>query len=69
MNYVKSAFTSVSTFYREMNPSTLSGAIDVLVVREPDGSLVGSPFHVRFGKLQLLRPNENRGCSFSLLAC
>ena len=42
----------------DVNTSTLSGAIDVIVVRQPDGSLRSTPFHVRFGKLQLLKPRE-----------
>jgi phosphatidate phosphatase LPIN len=33
-----------------MNPATLSGAIDVIVVEQPDGTLLSTPFHVRFGK-------------------
>mmetsp|Transcript_23881 Transcript_23881/g.77656 ORF Transcript_23881/g.77656 Transcript_23881/m.77656 type:complete len:729 (+) Transcript_23881:3-2189(+) len=38
---------------------TLTGAIDVVVVRQPDGSLKCSPFHVRFGRYQgLLRSRE-----------
>lgn len=41
-----------------INTSTLSGAIDVVVVEQPDGSLKSTPFHVRFGKLQLLKPRE-----------
>jgi phosphatidate phosphatase LPIN len=41
-----------------LNPSTLSGAIDVVVVKHPDGSLHSTPFHVRFGKLQLLYSSE-----------
>jgi len=57
---VKTAFTSVHTLYKEMNPATLSGAIDVIVVRHPNGELRASPFHVRFGKLKLFRPKLNR---------
>ena len=41
-----------------INQSTLSGAIDVVVVPQPDGTLRSTPFHVRFGKLQLLNPQE-----------
>lgn len=37
----------------ELNSATLSGAIDVIVVEQPNGELFSSPFHVRFGKLQL----------------
>ena len=42
----------------DVNTSTLSGAIDIVVVRQPDGSLRSTPFHVRFGKLMLLKPRE-----------
>ena len=38
--------------------ATLSGAIDIVVVRYDDGSMLSTPFHVRFGKLQLLRSHE-----------
>ena len=44
----------------DINPSTLSGAIDVIVVEGSDGSLSCSPFHVRFGKLKLLLPSEKK---------
>ncbi|KAI9099447.1 Lipin/Ned1/Smp2-domain-containing protein, partial [Phlyctochytrium arcticum] len=55
---VVSAVSAVNAFYSEVNPATLSGAIDVVVVQYPDGELVCSPFHVRFGKLKLLRPHD-----------
>ncbi|KAL1511415.1 hypothetical protein AB1Y20_006215 [Prymnesium parvum] len=42
----------------DINPSTLSGAIDIIVVEQEDGSLRSTPFHIRFGKLQLLKPRE-----------
>lgn len=42
----------------DFNEATLSGAIDVIVVKQPDGILKSSPFHVRFGKLQLLHPKD-----------
>ncbi|XP_072175604.1 phosphatidate phosphatase LPIN2-like [Diadema setosum] len=58
MNYVGRFFSSVKTFYSEINPATLTGAIDVIVVKQPDGSLVCSPFHVRFGKMGVLRSRE-----------
>lgn len=35
-----------------------SGAIDVVVVQQEDGTLVSSPFHVRFGKMGVLRSRE-----------
>jgi len=41
-----------------MNSATLSGAIDVVVVEQPDGSLSSTPFHVRFGKYGVFNSNE-----------
>ncbi|KAJ2647555.1 lipin Ned1 [Coemansia sp. RSA 1250] len=58
MQYVGKVFSTVSQLYKELNPATLSGAIDVVVVEGADGELHCSPFHVRFGKLQLLRPSD-----------
>ncbi|KAJ2713304.1 lipin Ned1, partial [Coemansia spiralis] len=58
MQYVGKVFSTVSQLYKELNPATLSGAIDVVVVEGEDGELSCSPFHVRFGKLQLLRPSD-----------
>jgi hypothetical protein len=42
----------------EINAATLSGAADIIVIQQPDGRLVSTPFHVRFGKLQLLKSRE-----------
>ncbi|NWW17072.1 LPIN3 phosphatase, partial [Falcunculus frontatus] len=62
MNYVgqlaESVFLTVRELYRDLNPATLSGCIDVVVVRQPDNSFKCSPFHVRFGKLGVLRSKE-----------
>ncbi|XP_077366964.1 phosphatidate phosphatase LPIN1 isoform X1 [Festucalex cinctus] len=62
MNYVGQlagqVFVQVKELYRGLNPATLSGCIDVIVVRRPDGSLHCSPFHVRFGKMGVLRSRE-----------
>jgi phosphatidate phosphatase LPIN len=55
---VVSAVNSIGAFYTELNPATLSGAIDIIVVQREDGELICSPFHVRFGKLKLLRPSD-----------
>ncbi|KFZ02156.1 hypothetical protein V500_00418 [Pseudogymnoascus sp. VKM F-4518 (FW-2643)] len=60
MQYVRSISGSVSTTWNSLNPATLSGAIDVIVVEQEDGSLACSPFHVRFGKFSLLRPSEKK---------
>lgn len=62
MNYVGQlagqVFVQVKELYRGLNPATLSGCIDVIVVRQPDGTLKCSPFHVRFGKMGVLRSRE-----------
>lgn len=58
MYSVGSFFSTVSKFYSEINPATLSGAIDIVVVQQANGDLACSPFHVRFGKLSVLRPQE-----------
>lgn len=55
MNSLLKAFKE---FYNEINGATLTGAIDVIVVEQADGSFVCSPFHVRFGKLGVLRSRE-----------
>ena len=60
MQYVRSISGSVSKTWNSINPATLSGAIDVIVVEQEDGTLACSPFHVRFGKFSLLRPSEKK---------
>jgi phosphatidate phosphatase LPIN len=60
MQYVRSISGSVSKTWNSLNPATLSGAIDVIVIEQEDGSLACSPFHVRFGKFSLLRPYEKK---------
>ncbi|WFC96921.1 phosphatidate phosphatase [Malassezia brasiliensis] len=79
--YVGKLVSSVyNTITPNINPSTLNGAIDVIVVErevevekkvtQEDGTervekqktteLAASPFHVRFGKLSVLRPDERK---------
>ncbi|KAM9527244.1 phosphatidate phosphatase LPIN3 isoform 3-T4 [Guaruba guarouba] len=62
MNYVgqlaETVFVTVKELYQGLNPATLTGCIDVVVVRQPDNSFQCSPFHVRFGKLGVLRSRE-----------
>ena len=42
----------------DINQATLSGAIDIVVVKQPNNKLVCTPFHIRFGKLKLLKTQE-----------
>lgn len=73
MSWIGRAFSSVSSYYKEINPATLSGAIDIIVVcrssTEVDSDtgeqkhvdeFACSPWHVRFGKLSVLRPVERK---------
>jgi len=67
MNYLWGAVNAISApyqYYKDINPATLTGAIDVIVIRRlglnGTTELVGSPFHVRFGKWQVLRPSEKK---------
>lgn len=60
MQYVGRAIGSVSKTWSQINPATLSGAIDVIVVEQPNGELSCSPFHVRFGKFQILKPSQKK---------
>ena len=65
MAAIERVFNNVQGALR-VNPSTLSGAVDIIVVKHPDGSLHSTPFHVRFGKLQLLRPDSSHSVSISV---
>lgn len=56
--YVGKLITNFKDFYNDINSATLTGAIDVIVVRQQDDSYLCSPFHVRFGKLGVLRTRE-----------
>uniref|UniRef100_A0ACB8FCU3 Uncharacterized protein n=1 Tax=Sphaerodactylus townsendi TaxID=933632 RepID=A0ACB8FCU3_9SAUR len=62
MNYVGQlagqVLVTVKELYKGINQATLSGCIDVIVVRQQDGTYLCSPFHVRFGKLGVLRSKE-----------
>ena len=51
-------FSGVRDWYNDLNGATLTGAIDVIVVEQEDGTFVSSPFHVRFGKLGLLKARD-----------
>ncbi|XP_061652262.1 phosphatidate phosphatase LPIN2 isoform X2 [Phyllopteryx taeniolatus] len=62
MNYVGQlagqVLVTVKELYKGINQATLSGCIDVVVVRQRDDTYQCSPFHVRFGKLGVLRSKE-----------
>ena len=58
MNIVGKLFSNVRGFYNEINPATLTGAIDVVVIRQSDGTYTTSPWHVRFGKMGVIRASQ-----------
>lgn len=57
-SYVGKLFSNVKGFYNEINAATLTGAIDAIIIEQEDGTFRSSPFHVRFGKLGVLRSRE-----------
>ena len=50
--------SSCKDLYYDVNAAYLTGAVDIIVVKQEDGSLKSSPFHVRFGKLGVLRTGD-----------
>ena len=55
---VSSGLSSCKDLYNDLNAANLTGAVDVVVVKQQDGSLTSTPFHVRFGKLGVLRTGD-----------
>lgn len=62
MQYIERIFSSAKRMYSDINSATLCGAIDVIVVKYPNGELVSSPFYVQFGKTGVLRPCADEVC-------
>lgn len=56
MQYVGKVGGYVYNQWNSLNPATLLGAIDIIVIEQPDGSLHCSPWHIRFGKFQIIKP-------------
>ncbi|CAK9440353.1 uncharacterized protein LODBEIA_P44530 [Lodderomyces beijingensis] len=60
MQYVGKVGGYVYNQWSSLNPATLSGAIDVIVIEHPDGTLHTSPWHVRFGLFQISKPSQKK---------
>lgn len=58
MEYFGKVISNFRELYNGINAATLTGAIDVIIVQQEDGTFQSSPFHVRFGKLGVLRSRE-----------
>ncbi len=72
----RKVLSTLKSAYNNINPSTLNGrdlikkknifmficigAIDIIVVKQEDGTLRCTPFHVRFGKLGVLQSLQNK---------
>lgn len=59
MNLVEKVLDGVQNLMN-VNSATFSGAVDILVVPQEDGSYACTSWHVRFGKLQLLNTSEKK---------
>ena len=50
--------SSCKDLYNDLNGANLTGAVDVVIVKQIDGSYKSTPFHVRFGKWGVLRTGD-----------
>ena len=57
MKSIQNFFSSVSEACSPKK-GTLSGAMDVIVIERPDGTLASTPFYVKFGRFKLLKSNN-----------
>ncbi|CAH8852745.1 unnamed protein product [Trichobilharzia szidati] len=56
MNYLGRLFSSAQQYYKSINVANLTGAVDVIVVKNKNGEYQSTPFYVRFGKMGVLYP-------------
>ncbi|KAF5402795.1 hypothetical protein PHET_03702 [Paragonimus heterotremus] len=59
MDVIGSLLSGAKSYYNSLNEANSTGAIDVIVVNQPDGTLKSTPFHVRFGKAGILWPRAH----------
>jgi len=57
MNFVGRVFNSMSDLYKDMNPTHISGANDVVVVQTPKG-MHSTGFHARFGNVHSFKTSR-----------
>lgn len=50
--------SSCKDLYNDLNGANLTGAVDVIGIKQPDGSIKATPFHVRFGKFGVFRTGD-----------
>lgn len=51
-------YSSCKDLYNDLNGANLTGAVDIVVVKQLDGTYKATPFHVRFGKFGVLRTGD-----------
>uniref|UniRef100_A0A095BXF5 Phosphatidate phosphatase LPIN1 n=1 Tax=Schistosoma haematobium TaxID=6185 RepID=A0A095BXF5_SCHHA len=59
MNYLGRLISSAHQYYKNINVANLTGAIDVIVVKNKNGEYQSTPFYVRFGKMGVLYPQSH----------
>lgn len=60
MNYLGRLLSTAHSCYRDLNGANITGAIDIIVVKQPNGTYKSTPFHVRFGKMGVLWPRAHK---------
>lgn len=58
MALVSETLGNLWNYFKEVNTATLNGSIDIVAVEYPDGRIVSTPFHVRFGKVGVVRASD-----------
>ncbi|KAF7257847.1 hypothetical protein EG68_05161 [Paragonimus skrjabini miyazakii] len=59
MDVIGSLLSGAKSYYNSLNEANSTGAIDVIVIKQADGTLKSTPFHVRFGKAGILWPRAH----------
>ncbi|KAA3674451.1 uncharacterized protein DEA37_0005217 [Paragonimus westermani] len=59
MDVIGSLLSGAKSYYNNLNEANSTGAIDVIVIKQPDGTVKSTPFHVRFGKAGILWPRAH----------
>lgn len=52
--------SSFKDLYNDLNGANLTGAVDVIAIKQVDGTIKATPFHVRFGKWGVFRTGDLR---------
>ena len=50
--------SSCKDLYNDLNGANLTGAVDVIAIKQIDGTVKATPFHIRFGKWGVFRTGD-----------